>query len=142
MRRLIVAAACSLLLAACDVSSGGSNSQPPQAANPNGQGNSVWSDADEAQDVTGTKLTCKTQFGSQDCTVTFTIVNHSTKTSDYDIEYNIESKDGSKQYSSSFIFVTGLRPGQSKTERDWVTDHIPDPSSARIVVTSGDRSES
>jgi len=74
-----------------------------------------------------------TQHGSTDvsidkCTpleVDFTVTNHASSPSNYDIEIDYESTDGKLQLGQVFTIIEDLKPGQSKSEGD-----IPDGSVA------------
>lgn len=44
------------------------------------------------------------------------VTNHSSKASDYSIEMAFESADGSEQFGTGHAFISGLEPGQSKTD--------------------------
>ena len=99
-------------------------------------------DPEEAQNLESAKLCCDSQYGMQTCYVILTVKNNSTGTSDYYFEYNIENKSKTKQYASDFTYITGLRPGQTKVEKVMLLDELKGPSSAVVVITSADRTES
>jgi hypothetical protein len=69
--------------------------------------------------------------------VTFTVVNHSSKASDYDIEYIAYDSAGT-QVDSGDALVTDVQPGATSLT-DWPIEPSGSSSVARVVVKSVDR---
>lgn len=72
-----------------------------------------------------------------------TVTNHSSKRSDYDITIALESPDGSQQYDTAEVFITGLEPGQTKHDTgDFMGLDRRPPSTARLVLQEVQRTAS
>lgn len=59
-------------------------------------------------------------------TAKVTVTNNSDGKSDYWIELVAESEDGSEQYDTAFVMVSGLKPGQKKSEEATFFEDIPE----------------
>lgn len=72
--------------------------------------------------------------------VVVNVKNNSSEPSDYSIELAAESRDGAEQYDTAFVFISGLKPGQSKSDKAAFLSSIP--SDAVIKVTEIQRTSS
>jgi hypothetical protein len=127
----VLLAASAFSLTACDTGDSGTTENK-------GSSTGVLNDSNEAKDVTLLGLDNQ-GFGLSAAKIK--VVNSSSKTSDYIIEINAESKDGKKQYDTTTALVSNIKPGQSTVDTSAIfTKKIP--SDAVLVLGSVDRSES
>lgn len=99
------------------------------------------SDKDELADATIGAVDVNKMFGTVEVKITLT--NSSPNRSDYSSNVVFESPDGTTQYGSSYLFVEGLEPGQTKVEKVMMLDELPAAAKKISVrLTDFDRSES
>jgi hypothetical protein len=99
------------------------------------------SDKDEIADATVGKPSVDRMFDTVEVDVTLT--NSSGNRSDYNATVVFESPDGKKQYGTSYLFVEGLEPGQTKVETVMMLESLPkNVNKLSVRLTDFDRSES
>ncbi|HKF34610.1 MAG TPA: hypothetical protein VKB37_19790 [Jatrophihabitantaceae bacterium] len=68
---------------------------------------------------------------------TVTVVNHSSKRSDYVIDVAVQSADGKTQYDTGTALINNVDPGQTASDKVMFTNHIP--AGAKIVLKTVER---
>jgi len=68
---------------------------------------------------------------------TVTVVNHSSKRSDYVIDVAVQSADGKTQYDAGTALINNVDPGQTASDKVMFTNHIP--AGAKIVLKTVER---
>jgi len=71
---------------------------------------------------------------------TVTVVNHSSKRSDYVIDVAEQSADGKTQYDTGTALINNVDPGQTASDKVMFTNHIP--AGAKIVLKTVERTAS
>jgi len=71
---------------------------------------------------------------------TVTVVNHSSKRSDYVIDVAVQSADGKTQYDTGTALINNVDPGQTASDKVMFTNHIP--AGAKIVLKTVERTAS
>lgn len=61
------------------------------------------------------------------------ITNRSEKRSNYFVTVSFESADGSTKYDQAIIMVMSLNPGQSMTEKGFITNEIPEGAICKVT---------
>jgi hypothetical protein len=69
-----------------------------------------------------------------------TVVNHSSKRSDYMIEVAVQSADGKTQYDTGTTLISNVDPGQTASDQVMFTKHIP--AGAKVVLKTVERTAS
>ena len=99
-------------------------------------------DVSDSKEIKDAKLgkPVKDMFG---VSVKVTITNSSPNKSDYLGTVVFESADGKTQYGTGALFVDGLEPGQTKTEKVMMLDELPkNAKTVSVRLTDFDRSQS
>ena len=71
---------------------------------------------------------------------TVTVVNHSSKRSDYVIDVAVQSADGKTQYDTGTALINNVDPGQTAGDKVMFTNHIP--AGGKIVLKTVERTAS
>ena len=69
-----------------------------------------------------------------------TVVNHSSKRSDYMIDVAVQSTDGKTQYATGTALINNVDPGQTASDQVMFTSHIP--AGAKAVLKTVERTAS
>jgi len=71
---------------------------------------------------------------------TITVLNHSSKRSDYLIDVAVQSADAKTQYDTGTALINNVDPGQTARDKVMFTKHIP--AGAKIVLKTVERTSS
>ncbi|GAA2694450.1 hypothetical protein GCM10010400_70060 [Streptomyces aculeolatus] len=93
----------------------------------------------EADDLTSINLDDRSEYGVPDIWVTYTIRNNSSKTSNYEVSYEVVDSSGTRVYNS-VLWVTDVQPGQTDKGEDYTT--LETMEGMKLNVTGLDRMES
>ena len=69
-----------------------------------------------------------------------TVVNHSSKRSDYMISVAVQSADGKTQYDTGTALINNVDPSQTASDKVMFTNHIP--AGAKVVLKTVQRTAS
>ena len=121
MKKVLVPAILSLALFACG-STDKEMSKPDNNTTPS-QTTTTAKELTREDDVTSIKRLEQTSTYYTEATVS--VLNHSSKTSNYLIEITAVSPDGSKQYGGTYVSVGGLEPAQTADAKAMFSSELP-----------------
>lgn len=94
----------------------------------------------ERDDVTKMKLDMTTQYGVTESWVHYSITNHSSKESSYEVEYEVISKATGDRVYNSWVYESDVRPGQTVTGKDMpMLDNNTDEQDYTVNLTRVER---
>lgn len=123
-----------LLVVIVAASSGGGSDKP---TNDNGDVSKGLGTKDATGDIGTVTLLPADSIGVR--YVEITVTNHSSKRSNYIVQFSLESPDGATRYDDGLVTVQNLEPGQSTTEKGiGATDggDIPDTAVVKLKTVS------
>lgn len=122
-----------VVIIAASAGGGGSDDKP---TNPNSGVDKGFGSKDASADVTALRLLPPDSIGVR--YVEIDVTNHSSKRSNYYIEFSVESADGATKYADGNALVSNLEAGQSTTSKDLasIDKNIPDSAVVKLKTVS------
>lgn len=143
MKKILVGIAVGIVLLIAMASCAGSEQTEPPAttkADNTGDDTVEATEPKEIKDVTSIKMTDQSEYGISDIRVKYEIKNHSSKKSDYSVEFEIINDATKDRVYDSSVFEQNVKPGQVVTGEDMTT--LEKIKGHTLKITSVDRTES